>query len=481
MTTLTNKENRLNPKKKFGYAIGQMTDSIGFNAFYFFFLFFLTDFAGIPPAAAGTISLIAIMWDAVTDPVVGYISDNLKSKYGRRRPLMIGAAIPYAVCAFLLFNNVNLGPNPKFIYFTAIAIIFWSCYKTYVIPFFALGAELTDDFNERTSLRSWASVFLNLAVMLASAAPPMIIAMTEEAGGTGSQGWNNVGIIFGVMILITATICWVCTKGGELKDRDIGAKIPVASDKPEEKDNIIKNFLEILKLKPTKLLAASVLAWSVVAALLSSGPVYLMSNNLGYSAERQSTFFVVMTLASIAWLPVITFCSAKFGKKAVYACALLISTICLAVFAVLNFPSFGVLLTFIVIWAFGNCTYWTLYYSMMYDISELDEFINDKRREGTISALMSFFQKLGSAVSMWLIGTLLQFAKYDGTAAVQPESATNMILYINTAIPAVFGVIAVICAFAYPLTGDRFNALMSALKAKRQGLEYTTEGFEKLL
>ena len=176
---------KLGFKKKFGYAIGQMVDSTGYNVYYFFFLFFLTDFAGIPAGIAGTISLIAIMWDAVTDPIVGNISDNLKSPYGRRRPLMIGATIPYAICTFLLFNNVDFGTNAKFAYFVVLAILFWSCYKTYVIPFFALGAELTDDFKERTSLRAWASVFLQIAVMIASAAPPMILEMAGKAGLQG--------------------------------------------------------------------------------------------------------------------------------------------------------------------------------------------------------------------------------------------------------------------------------------------------------
>lgn len=470
---------KLGAKRKYGYAIGQMTDSIGFNVFYFFFLFFLTDFAGIPPAAAGTISLIAVIWDAVTDPVIGYISDNLKSKYGRRRPLMIGAAIPYGICTFLLFNNVDLGTNAKYIYFVAIAILFWSCYKTFVIPYFALGAELTDDFNERTSLRAWASVFMYLAVMLASAAPPMILSMTEKAGGSGIQGWNNVGLIFGGLIMLTAAISWFFTKGGELKDKQSDLVSPEKSE--EHKENIFKNLISVLKIKPTRYLAASVFAWAVVSAFLSSGPVYLMTNNLGYSPERQSTFFVIMTLVSIAWLPVINYCSGKFDKKTIYFFAMLVSAIGMAVFTFIGFPSFAILILFVVIFDFGNCTFWTIYYSMMYDISELDEFINDKRREGTISALMSFFQKLGSAICMWLIGMFLQFGGYDGTLAVQPESAQNMILYINTIIPAAFGLIAAICAFVYPLTGARFDALMNALKAKRQGMEYTTDGFEKLL
>lgn len=179
------KKEKLTFSRKIAYSIGQITDSVGFNVFYFFFLYFLTDFAGIEPAVAGTISLIAILWDAVSDPIVGYISDNFKSKYGRRRPLMLAASIPYGVCTFLLFNNVDLGEGAKFYYFLALAILFWTCYKTFVIPYTALGAELTDDFNERTSLRTWASVFMYLAVMLASATPPMILGKAMDMGFSG--------------------------------------------------------------------------------------------------------------------------------------------------------------------------------------------------------------------------------------------------------------------------------------------------------
>lgn len=336
---------KLGFKKKFGYAIGQMVDSTGYNVYYFFFLFFLTDFAGIPAGIAGTISLIAIMWDAVTDPIVGNISDNLKSPYGRRRPLMIGATIPYAICTFLLFNNVDFGTNAKFAYFVVLAILFWSCYKTYVIPFFALGAELTDDFKERTSLRAWASVFLQIAVMIASAAPPMILEMAGKAGLQGAKGWNAVGVIF--------------------------------------------------------------------------------------------TFT--------------------------------------------GFPSFGVWLVFVSIFAFGNCAFWTLYYSMMYDISELDEFKNGTRREGIISALMSFFQKLGAAIATWVMGLLLSAGGYDGTAAVQSESALHMIKYLVTVLPAALAIIAALLAIAYPITGKRFDALLEALKLKREGKEYSTDGFKELL
>ncbi|MCE2603772.1 MFS transporter, partial [Pseudomonas aeruginosa] len=126
--------------------------------------------------------LIAILWDAVTDPIIGYISDNLKSKYGRRRPMILAGAIPYGISVFLLFNNIDLGGNAQFFYFLAVALLFWTSFTTYDIPFFSLGAELSEDFNERTSLRAWSSVFMYLASMLATALPPILLSKLQGSG-----------------------------------------------------------------------------------------------------------------------------------------------------------------------------------------------------------------------------------------------------------------------------------------------------------
>lgn len=468
---------KLSFKTKIGYAIGQLVDSTGYNVYYFFFLFFLTDFAGVPAAMAGTISLIAITWDAVTDPIVGNISDNLKSPYGRRRPLMIGATIPYAICTFLLFNNVEFGTNAKFAYFVVLAILFWSCYKTYVIPFFALGAELTDDFNERTTLRTYASVFLQLAVMIASAAPPMILEMAGKAGLQGAKGWNAVGLIFGLIIIIAAFICWTCTRGGEL----VNQAGETENIENQEKNGLIKSFLQILKLKPALLLAISVFCWNVTTVFLSSGAVFALVSLLGATPAQQSTAFVVQCGMGIVWLPVINALANKLDKKLTYWAGMGITAVIMFFFTFIGFGSFPIWLIYVSVFAFGNSVFWTVYYSMMYDISELDEFKTGNRREGIISALMSFFQKLGAALATWVMGLLLSAGGYDGAAAVQPESALNMIQNMVTVIPAVFGILAAVFGLLYPINAKGYNALVTALKLKREGKEYTTDGFEKLL
>ncbi len=469
---------KLEFKKKLGYSIGQMGDSIGFNVFGFFFLFFLTDIAGVSPGIAGTISLIAVLWDAITDPIIGFISDNLRSKYGRRRPMMIVSSVPYAVCTFLLFHNIDINPGAKAIYFIIMAILFWTVYTSYVIPYFALGAELTQDYEERNSLRAWASVFIYLAVMLASATPPIIVSWVEGRGGSLTDGWNTVGVSFGVLIFIVIFISWYFTRGGELYSQN---EEETQEKKKGEKVNIFKTFVEIFKLKPTKSLAATVFLWSFVSAMYNAALVYLMTNCLGYNAGLQSTYFFLMSAIAIIQVPFINYAANKWGKRGTYIGTTLFSGIGFVAFTIIGFPSFAFMVVYAVIVMLGTTTYWTLYYSMMYDISELDEFVNEKRREGSITAIMAFCQKLGSAVALQAIGLVLQMGGYDAALEVQPESALTAIMQLNTSIPGVIGIIGAVIMFAYPLTAKRFTALRKALDAKNSGKEYTTEGFEKLL
>ena len=467
---------KLSVKTKFSYATGELTDAIGYNGFYYFFLFFLTDIAGVDPGIAGTVSLIAILWDACTDPVMGFITDNFTSKYGRRRPLMLADLVPYAFCMFLIFHNVGFEGMSKAVYFTFVAVLFWTTYKIYVVPYFALGTEITDDFNDRTSLRSWSVFFMSVGVLMASSFPLTIVKMVTKTGASESAGWNTVGILFGLCMIIAGLVCWRNTRGFELSSQE-----GFVDNQSVEHENVVQNFWSVLKLKPSKWLAISIFLWAFVFTILSSGLVYLMTNNLGYSEEKQSMFYFIQSCMAIGWVPIINLTARKFGKKRMYCIAMALGAFALAIFYVIGFPNFAAILIFIGVYQFGNTTFWTLYYAMMCDISELDEFINNKRREGTVSGVMQFSQKLGAACSMQVAGLILQFAGYDPNAAVQTESATRAISSVCTWIPSLFGFMAVLAGLMYPLTRGRYNALLTALNLKKQGLEYTTDGFEKLL
>lgn len=234
---------KLLKRTKIFYGIGQMGDSIPYNLFYIFFLFFLTDVAGISPAIAGRVSLIAILWDAITDPIIGHFSDNLKSPYGRRRPVMLAGALPLGIAVWMLFQTVDVTEGMKSVYYIGTAMLFWTAYTAYVIPYFALGAEITQDFDERNSLRFYASIFLYLAVLIATAGPMVVVGRVVDAGGTVQDGWSTVGLVFGVLTVCVILVCWKFTQGKELK---------LTLAQMEGKRSFFKTFLRHCRLRPTE-------------------------------------------------------------------------------------------------------------------------------------------------------------------------------------------------------------------------------------
>ncbi|MCQ4635796.1 glycoside-pentoside-hexuronide (GPH):cation symporter [Anaerovorax odorimutans] len=470
----TVKQKPLTLKNKIGYGIGEFGECTGYNLFYFFFLFYLTDIVGIPASVGGIISSIAVFWDAVTDLAIGYISDNFNSKHGRRRPLMISVAIPYAVVTYLMFCSFDMSMNAKIAYAIILSIIFWTCYTVYTIPYFALGAEVTQVFEERTSLRLYAAVFLHAATMIASSTPPMIVQKSIDMGMSVQRGWSNVGLIIGLVIFIGIVICWICTRG-----RELPAEKTVV--KKEDKVNIFRTIGQIFKLKPTVPLAVATFCGAFVCTMASNGMVYIMTNKLGFNAGRQSLLLLIIPALAIVFLPLISAFTKRFDKRTVFMFCLGFGGISLAIYYFIGITGVPSLVIWGICYQVANSSLWALYYAMMYDISEVDEFKNGKRREGIITASMAFFQKIGGSVALSVTGFVLSYGGYDGTLNAQPASAITAIDSICTVIPGIIYIIGCVALIFYPITGKRYKALLTALEAKKTGREYSTEEFEKLL
>lgn len=460
---------------KVGYAIGQMGDSVGYGVFYTFFLVFLTDFVGLDPALSGIISLIAVLWDAVTDPIIGHVSDNLRCRYGRRRPVMLAGAIPYGICVWLMFTNFSFSSvMMKNVYFIIISVLFWTFYTMYVIPFYALGAELTQSPQERTLLRVYSSLLAVIAAYLSSALPPLLLEkLPLMTGMSENEAWSAIGAILGVATVVPILICWKATKGRELPPERY-------QKNAEKRENILRAYLEVLKLKPSIYLGLTTLFFTTVTSFISTMTVYVMTNNLGYSGTVQSTYFTIVLVINWGLTLCLGKIATKFDKTRYYAAAILFTAVSIILFGVTGIASFAALLVYSVCTKIGVGAFWTLSPSIMYDISELDEFLNDERREGAITSAISFLQKLGAAVGMWLTGMLLKFVGYDGTLAAQSPETLKGLMLLLTAVPGVIALLAGIFAWRYPLTFRRYQSLMKALERKKAGEAYSTEGLEKL-
>ena len=136
-------------KVRLSYGLSGYTSFITWTLFSMYGLFFFTDIVGLNPTFAGAIISLGTLWDAITDPIVGSISDNLKCKYGRRRPLIIGVAIPFAIISVLLFTNFGLSEGASKVYYVVIILLYYTAQTVLDIASSSLGSEMTLDYDER--------------------------------------------------------------------------------------------------------------------------------------------------------------------------------------------------------------------------------------------------------------------------------------------------------------------------------------------
>lgn len=129
---------------KVGYGAGAATDSIAYEFIAVFLLFFLTDIAGVDPVFGGMIVSIAVLWDAVTDPIIGNLSDKTQTKLGQRRPWLIASIVPLMASMIFLFTTVSLMGGALSVYYLVLALVFWTSFAMFQIPYYALGPTLTD-------------------------------------------------------------------------------------------------------------------------------------------------------------------------------------------------------------------------------------------------------------------------------------------------------------------------------------------------
>lgn len=461
---------KLSMGTKIGFGVASIADATAYDFIASFFLFFLTDVAGITPAFAGTIIFIAVLWDAITDPIIGMWSDHSKSKYGKRRPFLVGSAIPLGIAVALLFLTVGFEGMAKNMYYLAMAIIFWTAYTAFNIPYYALGASLTLDNDERTRLSAVRQIFNYVGLFCASALPSFLIGSFIEKGYEVEDSWFYAAIILGSVITLSILITWRATRGKEL----------IAEEETESK-GLIKEVLEVLKLKSYVLIIFAALFYMISYTLLTADILYFTSYILGVGEMGAGVLFTVVVIAGIIISALLGKVAVQFDKRTVFIACLTFTGIVMIAMKLIGITSMTSAVIYMVLYSFGSAAYWTLIYNLLYDVAEVDEFKSGKRREGVIVSYYSFFIKLGGAVAAQIAGVILEFSGYNAETMEQGESEIDAIVSLFTLYPGIFMLLCALMIVIFPITKPRYEALTEALELKKQGKEFSTEGFEKLL
>lgn len=468
-------------RKKLGYCSGIVTESLLYNMFYTYYLVFLTDVIKMDPILAGTVSFISIIWDAVTDPIIGSFADRNGSD---KRKYMAKAAFPLGFMFIAAFVNIGANsPAIQFIYYTAVTMLFWLAYTVYTIPYYAVVAEITQDYDERTDIRSTSSLINTAAIFLGNALPAVLPSLFAGLVFSGKKmgdsfGWTVTAVIMSVMSVLFACITVKSLKGVTLQK----AETAVLENERKSIKVIFGEFFEVLKIKPFKWFAMFIVFFLMASSMIQSSFEYMIKHLVNKDPETWMTVVIIeLVVVMAAFIPLVTKIAETKDRR--FSSILFMSLMCigLIICRIIGVRSIGVVLAVTFCMAMGMANFWTVFYSMAYDLVEVDEFAYGTRRESVITALPQFFQKFGAAVGVWTVSLILKLTGYNAELAAQSAKTVNGIENNVTLIPAAFLVLSVIGAVMYPITREKFTLLNKELQKKRNGEEYSAEGLEKII
>ncbi len=481
-------------RKKLGYAFGIFTESLFYNMFYTYYLTFLNEIVGIKPMFSSIIIFISIAWDAVTDPIIGNYTD--KPLVDKRKVMRV-SILPLAVIFIVAWTSIGAGFTSqlaKVILYTFISMGIWIFYTMYSIPYYAIVPELTEDYDERTSIRSLSSLLNAICVGIGNILPALVPTVAILLGKKyESNAYAVIAAIISVLAIILGFICCNSLNGVyEPRKPAEGEEIKKVSIK-----ETFAAFGDILKLKPTKWFLLFVFFFLAMSSMIQSNLTYMVIDCIGMKYDTGIVFVILSLVVSMGvTVPIVEKVAEKKDRR--FATILFLSIVFVLEIVIkiigLDFTVGSFKIMCIVspaVLGIATGTFWTLFYSMGYDLVELNEFKTGERKESTITSLPQLVQKFGSAFGILMAGQLLSAYGYDSSndiagkeslfTKVTDPKIINGMENISTVIPAAILGVSLICLIIYPMTRKRFEALMVQLEKKRRGEDYSTEGFEKLL
>lgn len=455
---------KLTFKSKIGYASAALGDAASYALINMFLLFFLTTVAGIEPAASGTITIVGALWNTLINPIVGYISDNAATKWGRRRPFMFMMSMPIAASVFMLFTAVGVVPEIKALYYGAILVIFWTAYTGFFVPYLALGAEYTQDYNERTELRSYASVFNMLGNLIGMVLPSIFVDFLCGLGLSQAGAWSVTGAMVGIFSMISIMIT---VKAAKTKDLDCASKDVPSLPKFSLKE-IFGEYWQVLKLKPIQYLLFTSLFALISYAIFSSALIYYFTYNHGLSASAISGMLLYRTGVCIVLIFIAKRLSAATDKRTVLLLVFAVGAVSVTIEKFIGVHGMVQLLIFVFFVAISTSIYWQLMPAIIYDVCEYDELETGKKRQGAIVSLQGLVEALATGIGTQVLGIVLQIGGFDGEAAAQTETALRWVETSVTVLPAIFLVLALVALYKYPITKKRFQEIQKELERRKK-------------
>ena len=451
---------------KWFFAMGDIFQGGFFNIVNFFYGIFLTDVMGISPFWAGVVFLIGRVFDAVTDPAMGVISDNTRTRFGRRRPyFLIGT--PFILIMFIaMWYPVNVDSDSVRVIYFIVAYMLMNTASTIIsIPFLAMTAELSTDYNERTSITNIRIIVSITSSLICAVVPMLLVSAVQDI----HTGYILMSVVFGLFFALPMLLVFF--------------KVPERKQFSQGEKSSWKEMFATLRIKVFRRFILMYLC--IVVAMDTTAMIfaYYMTYNLGRSDELS---FVLGTLliSQVALVPL----ASKFIAATSKNVGIVVGNVGWIICAALSFfigPDSPGFLIYLLAGALGGFMGFSVigFTSIFGDMTEVGEYHFGHRVEGSFSGIQQFVRKCAAAIANWAALTLLGIVGFinpveiveNGVTIIQVQEQTSVVLYTIRGILGMTSILllipSTIIAIRWKLTKSKHAALGNYLDRKRAGLE----------
>ena len=427
---------------------------VGFMAmpFYIWLMKFSTDVLLIAPAAIGSIFFIGRFWDAVSDPVAGYLSDRSNALRGRRRSWMLASAIPLALTTVMLWSPPWMLEGLALVLWMGAALLLYETASTaFFVPYGALGMELTERYRERTRLFGYRHVIaavgslagLGVVYLLRTAENPRLMALGVSAAS---------GVVMAATIFYSA---------GRLRERD--------DYRGRGSPRILKAFGDVLRNPHGRLLFLVYGIETFGAASIGMLAPYVMQYVV-HAPELNEVFIVTYFVPQFALTPLWVWLGNYFSKKSLWLFSMTALTLGYSTIFFTSESSYGVLFFVIFLLGLGGGCGAVVAPSIQADVIDYDEYLTGERKEGAYTAIWNFIRKAAAGVTAGITGFVLQYVGYVPNAEEQSQEVQTAILALIGLLPAGCYAIGTLMFMRFGLNEREHQEVVEALRQRAAGV-----------
>jgi len=476
---------KLKTKEKLAFGLGDLSYNILMAAVSYYLLYFMINVGGLNAKWAAAVFLAGKAWDAFTDYAMGRIIDKTHSKFGKRKVYMIFGSVPFA-CSFMLLWLVP-GTNVqalKFVFYTMMYMLFCTGWTVIYVPYNTLAANMTKDYDERTTLNSIRIILANIGLILGAAVFSVLAEGSEsifyKLFGSAKGAYLASGVTFGLLALLFWLLCTFNVK-----------------ERFDEADPNSKGFFETLKeffkLKEFRNIMSTFLLSMMGFDIIMTVFVFYINDALGFRqseyADMTMIFIAIPLICAILSAPFWDWLCKKMEKHKVYAIACVYMSACLLLALIIPQVNIGLTIVHVILCGVGMSAIQIIPYASLPDVVDVDEYVNGERREGAYYGVTQFCYKMASGIGCALVSFVLGLAGYieadseayyeiieNGGQIVQPDGALTAIRIVIAIVPSVIFILSIISAYRAGLGRDRFNKIVEELNVRHaKNAENTAE------